>query len=118
METPSWETGLDAKGLYYEGIVDDATALLDKHKINTVTTYGIRRSRKNHQLPHSTSDTFNEAVNKENSSPNTQVLHTSTISNHHLISFIQYELTCISDNNDKFIMYIIITSRRLQPVPI
>lgn len=78
METPSWAYGLDARGLYYEGVVDDANTLLDKHKISTVTTYGIRRSRKNHQLPHKTTVPTclneDEVVNKENTTPNTQVL--------------------------------------------
>ena len=27
METPSWAVGLDARGLYYEGLVDNANRL-------------------------------------------------------------------------------------------
>ena len=79
MGTPSWAVGLDVRGLYYEGIVDDANTLLEKHKISTVTTYGIRRSRKNHQLsPNMTATCLvDETVGRENTTPNTQVLHTT-----------------------------------------
>ena len=76
MGTPSWAVGLDVRGLYYEGIVDDANTLLDQHKISTVTTCGIRRSRKNHQLsPNVTATCL--TVGRENTTPNTQVLHTT-----------------------------------------
>ena len=45
---PSWASNLDSKGVYYEGLVEDVEWLLDQHKLSTVTTYGTRRSRKNH----------------------------------------------------------------------
>lgn len=46
---PSWATeyGLKLCGQYYEGFVDDYEALLTCHRIETVTTYGVRRSRQN-----------------------------------------------------------------------
>ena len=42
----SWTAGLDHRGVYYEGIVEDLDAVLEKHRFATVTTYGTRRSRK------------------------------------------------------------------------
>ena len=68
METPSWAVGLDARGLYYEGLVDNANSLLDRHKICTVTSYDTRRSRKNQ--PHVSANKDSES---ENTNPNTQV---------------------------------------------
>ena len=41
----AWTEGLSPRGLYFEGFVDDADALLEQHKADTVTTYGTRRSR-------------------------------------------------------------------------
>ena len=45
---PSWasENNLQANGLYFEGFVDDLEAVLDYHKVLTVSTYGTRKSRK------------------------------------------------------------------------
>ena len=44
--TPNWTANLDARGLYYEGLVEDIGTLLEMHKLSTVTTYGTRRSRR------------------------------------------------------------------------
>ena len=70
MQTPSWAVGLDARGLYYEGLVDNANSLLDRHKICTVTSYGTiyRRSRKNQPYVSANKDS-----ESENTNPNTQV---------------------------------------------
>ena len=43
---PSWTDGLQQCGQYYEGIVGNAAAVLELHKQDTVTTFGIRRSKK------------------------------------------------------------------------
>lgn len=45
MEKPAWAEGLSPKGVYFEGFVDDADSLLEQYKAETVTTYGVRRSR-------------------------------------------------------------------------
>ena len=44
--TPNWTANLDARGLYYEGLVENIDTLLEMHKLSTVTTYGTRRSRR------------------------------------------------------------------------
>ena len=47
MENKGWTSGLVPRGDYYVGVVEDCEAVLDKHRIETVTTgYGIRKSRK------------------------------------------------------------------------
>ena len=44
---PAWacEYSLKLRGTYYEGFVEDLESLLTKFKAETVTTFGIRRSR-------------------------------------------------------------------------
>ena len=44
---PKWavDHGLQLCGQYYEGFVDDYEAVLNSHMIETVTSYGVRRSR-------------------------------------------------------------------------
>ena len=46
---PSWaaEHDLQLCGQYYEGFVDDYEAVLSQHRMDTVTSYGVRRSRQN-----------------------------------------------------------------------
>ena len=39
--------GLQLCGQYYEGFVDDYEAVYTRHRIETVTSYGVRRSRQN-----------------------------------------------------------------------
>ena len=66
--TPNWTTSLDARGLYYEGLVEDIDTLLEKHKLGTVTTYGTRRSRRPAQSTTITSpdeNTSEQIQNKE-----------------------------------------------------
>ena len=48
MATPSpvWAGGLTKNGTYFEGFVDDLEFILESHKRETVTTWGIRRSNK------------------------------------------------------------------------
>ena len=38
-------TTFEASGLSYEGFVDDYKSVLSKHRMNTMTTYGIPKSR-------------------------------------------------------------------------
>ena len=54
---PVWTRGLKKYGNYYEGIVERAELVLEMHKQDTITTFGIRRTEK----PRSAS-----AVGKEN----------------------------------------------------
>ena len=46
---PKWavDHGLQLCGHYYQGFVDDYEAILSQHRIETVTSYGVRRSRQN-----------------------------------------------------------------------
>ena len=43
-ETRKWATGLELRGLYYEGYTDNLQELLCKHSSATITTYGVRKS--------------------------------------------------------------------------
>ena len=43
---PLWAESLDAKGTYYEGVVDDAQTVITQHSNDTITTFGTRTSRK------------------------------------------------------------------------
>ena len=43
---PAWTRGLKKYGNYYEGIVESAELVLEMHKQDTVTTFGIRRTEK------------------------------------------------------------------------
>ena len=47
MEHPSWvASGLKRVGVYYEGVVENAEEVLEKHNCLTITTYGTRTSTK------------------------------------------------------------------------
>ena len=56
-QSPAWTRGLKKYGNYYEGIVERAELVLEMHKQDTVTTFGIRRTEKPRSAP---------AVGKEN----------------------------------------------------
>lgn len=45
MAKPAWAAKLSPRGVYFEGFVEDADCLLEQYKAETVTTYGVRRSR-------------------------------------------------------------------------
>ena len=45
MAKPAWAEGLSFKGVDFEGFVDDADYFLEQYKAETVTTYGVRRSK-------------------------------------------------------------------------
>ena len=45
MEKSSWDEHLQPVGVYYEGVVDDATTVVERLTAETVTTFGTRRSR-------------------------------------------------------------------------
>ena len=55
--SPAWTRGLKKYGHYYEGVVERADLVLEMHKQDTVTTFGIRRTEKPKSAP---------AVGKEN----------------------------------------------------
>ena len=44
MEKPSWAEDLQPVGVYYEGVVNDATTVVERLTAETVTTFGTRRS--------------------------------------------------------------------------
>ena len=46
---PKWavDHGLQLCGQYYQGFVEDYEAVLSHHRIETITSYGVRRSRQN-----------------------------------------------------------------------
>ena len=41
-----WSKGLQHKGVFLEGWVDDVDQVLESHRRATVTSYGTRRSKK------------------------------------------------------------------------
>lgn len=43
---PRWSEGLQKRGTYYEGYVDDLDSVLESHRRDTVTSWGTRRSSK------------------------------------------------------------------------
>ncbi len=47
MEHPSWSSGLERVGVYYQGVVDKLEDVLDGHRVQTVTCYVTRTSRNN-----------------------------------------------------------------------
>ena len=67
-KTPEWasEHNLEICGQNYQGFVDDFEAVLPEHRMCTVTTYGVRRSRANASSTSTTSGTGkeNESANK------------------------------------------------------
>ena len=48
---PSWADGLIKHGDNYEGIVNNVSAVLELHKQDTVSTFGIRRSERPRSAP-------------------------------------------------------------------
>ena len=46
---PKWASdySLEVRGCYYEGFVDDYDLVLSQHSMESVTTYGVRKSRRN-----------------------------------------------------------------------
>ena len=60
---PPWARGLKKYGNYYEGIVERAELVLEMHKQETVTTFGIRRTER----PRSAPAVGKENVNKQDS---------------------------------------------------
>ena len=63
MKKPTWAEDLKPVGVYYEGLVDDATAVVERLTAETVTTFGTRRSR---QLQLSQADKENISVKDQN----------------------------------------------------
>ena len=61
-KTPEWTSkhNLELCGQYYQGFVDDYEAVLSEHRMYTVTTYGVRRSRANTSSTSTTSGTGKE----------------------------------------------------------
>ena len=43
---PRWSEGLQKRGTYYEGYVDDLDSVLEAHRRDTITSWGTRRSSK------------------------------------------------------------------------
>ncbi len=57
---PLWTNSLQRCGEYYKGIVENAAPILEMHKQDTVTTFGIRRTEKPTSTPKSRSNKENE----------------------------------------------------------
>ena len=55
---PGWSEGLQKRGTYYEGYVDDLDSILEAHCRDTITSWGTHRSSKAHRTE-----------NKENLAP-------------------------------------------------
>ena len=55
---PRWAAGLHQVGLYFEGFVNDAPAVLEEYYKETVTSFGVRNSsrRCHSQLEHKEND--------------------------------------------------------------
>ena len=70
---PAWasQSSLKLRGTYYEGFVEDLESLLTKFKAETVTTFGIRRSR---YIDGTSSDRIREPSAAENQENHTMVL--------------------------------------------
>ena len=48
---PGWTTGLHRVGLYFEGFVHNAPAVLEEYYKETVTSFGVRDScRRSHSI--------------------------------------------------------------------
>ena len=45
MDKPTWAEDLKLVGVCYEGVVDNATAVVERLTAETVTIFGTRRSR-------------------------------------------------------------------------
>ena len=43
-QAPRWAAGLHRVGLYFEGFVNDAPAVLEEYYKETVTSFGVRNS--------------------------------------------------------------------------
>ena len=41
---PSWTASLRPCGIYYEGFVTDLEGVLQKHRVDTMSTFSIRKS--------------------------------------------------------------------------
>ena len=51
MDKPCWAEDLQPKGVYFEGFVDDATAIVERYKSETLNTFGTRTSELSHVDP-------------------------------------------------------------------
>ena len=71
MEKPSWAEHLQPVGVYYEGVVDDATTVVERLTAETVTTFGTRRSRQ--QQPSEACKENISINNKDNEVSYTQI---------------------------------------------
>ena len=72
MERPAWAlSSLRNVGVYYEGVVDDAESLIQHCKLESVTTFGVRTSRRTksaaaEQLDHYGVQVGDQECHKEN----------------------------------------------------
>ena len=69
--------GLQLCGQYYEGFVDDYEGVLNSHMIETVTSYGVRRSRQAastlHKFIFDDKENFEDNLNLDTSSSTKEV---------------------------------------------
>ena len=62
--SPAWTRGLRK---YYEGIVERADLVLEMHKQDTVTTFGIRRTEKPRSAPIVGKENINQDAQQKDS---------------------------------------------------
>ena len=58
----TWTNGLKKYGHYFEGIVERVEHVLELHKQDTVTTFGIRRTEKPRSSPTVGKGTINQSA--------------------------------------------------------
>ena len=83
-DSPRWSEGLQKRGTYYEGYVDDLESVLEAHRRDTITSWGTRRSSKAQIL---------DSENKENlvqtsGDPVQRHVRGKLISFHYLASYV------------------------------
>ena len=59
---PEWTTGLSQQGVYYEGYTEKLAELLTAHSVTTISTYGVRRSRRPGGSSHSDQDSLDQST--------------------------------------------------------
>ena len=82
-EEPAWanQYKLKVRGTYYEGFVEELDSLLTKFKAETVTTFGVRRSR---YIDGNSVDRIREPTDDQE---NIKVLHKQTYIHHTIMKY-------------------------------
>ena len=51
MDKPCWAKSLQPRGMYFDGFVNDATAIVERYKAEILTTFETRTSKLSHDDP-------------------------------------------------------------------